>query len=166
MTDWQRLLEQRLVYIPWSPAGVWYNKHTPQEAWDGCPRGTWLGWVLSNQQTRDLTPLALDLAAWVHPRSELLIRFISEGATEYNRELLATQLQATPKEDTEIALADLPLWHQTRAVLSACLVACGFHARFHHIPYHAAALTMTHRQTADRVRSFFPKEAFTGLFRA
>lgn len=44
---WQEAVEARVLHRPWGEAEPWWDADTPQEAWDTCPSGEALLWVLS-----------------------------------------------------------------------------------------------------------------------
>lgn len=46
---WQESIEARVLHRPWVDDAEWWNAATPQAAWDHCPSGEAMLWVLSRE---------------------------------------------------------------------------------------------------------------------
>lgn len=175
LPSWQERLENFCGYIPWSREEAWFRLEDPQAAWDACPDGSHLLWVLGKRASTDRTRLitaCLDLSGDAHdsiPADDRLcivdevLASIAKGRLDRPR--LAEIVIPTPRHDDEIPEGNLVDWHYARAVISTAMVTLGEPERAHEVAYHSAYVVLPdypqRQRTAVTVRRHFPAEALT-----
>lgn len=173
--SWQERLENRILYLPWSREEAWFRAEDPQAAWDACPDGSHLLWVLGKSRGVDrarLIATCIDLSGDAHdsiPADERLCIvdevLASIAAGKLDRQRLAELVIPTPRHDDEIPEGNLIDWHYARAVISTAMVVLDQPERAHEVAYHSAYVVLPdypqRQRTADTVRRHFPVEVFT-----
>lgn len=183
--SWQEELRRVLAYLPWGPDAPWFLHQDPQAAWDACPNGRHLLWVIGKDPRLppgdprvracaiNLARVAQTSAALhyipMHPATLEILRALEEGA-EPRVEVADRYAEVKDVGEWGLRGDALDVWHFDRAVLYAAFAAFGVHWRLDFAAYHAGGLEyavwkhddgFVQRDLAQIVRRHFPEERFT-----
>lgn len=168
---WQAKADGEL-FLGWGDE-PWFQLADPQAAWDACPDGRKLLWVLGKRSVDASRACAL-LACQVRPGGleHVIVEYTQKlyalthgkpapGILKLSREVDARWPDDPGLEGRFATPAENRDWLAARLVSDAHAVQAGMWRRAHYVGYYAHQLGVDDGHAAEVVRGLFPKERFT-----
>jgi hypothetical protein len=150
----------------------WFQLPTPQAAWDACPDGRKLLWVLGRRSVNTSLACVRLTAQVTDGLDPNIVDYLSKlwmlidgkpapGVLKLSREVDERWPDDPGLEGRFPTAAENRDWLAARLVSDAHAVQSGMHRRGHYAAYYAHQLGVDDGQAARVVRELFPEERFT-----
>lgn len=169
---WQEHLKERVYHLPWDEWAPWWIVEDPQRAWDACPDGGAMLWVLSRPELPLFTSEMERLARWcldaLGPeglsREERAFRdALPAYESDEVRAGITELLRRTPDEPPP--REPLTRWARRRMLVVPFLYLYGAKARLYEVGWLGEQLGFWGPvKLATLLRDLFPAERFTQTF--